>query len=335
MLSQEYINANSFVDSVKGLYQAIIPLPYYHVGTDNFGTGLPDQSMLNSMVFAYHSNMPLMSSSSARTPIHEAKNLMQFFGPAFIEKKIQQDIKSKKPFLVLKSEGELSDQEKKLLLSCKKVYESDHFTFYELTYEFVFNSTAASSEFQLFAGQIPNLKKENGFLVSKVSDIIYYDFDSLHCDTSYHGKGSLKGEKRNYTHIINKQALSLNPEREYMISYWFYNDGEERNQINCIIAEQEPNNKDETWSYSFGPMPSMVIDGNWSLVEGKFKVLNKDSKLSIFFKGDDRSRQLIYVDDFMIRPADTEVFKLIASNNTSGDTVLFKNNLWIKKPRSY
>jgi hypothetical protein len=320
----------SFINSVKAGYQAIIPLSYYHIGSDNFGKEASDQSMLHSMIISYECNIPLMSSSAARTPIPEAKKLMQFFSPPFLKKEIQQDFKSNRPFLLLVSEGELNDQEKWMLSLGKKLYESEHLAVYRVEYESVFKSTA-SEEYAAFHSIRDLLHKQEVFLTSKPDDVIYFDFDSMDCDTVMHGTGSLRSIAKQYTNIIEREELQLDPGREYVLSYWFYNNEECINGVNCIIAEQEPDVKDEAWNYFFGPIQSMVIGGNWSLVEQKFKVKSKQSKTSIFFKGDDKSNQVFYVDDFMIRPADTDVYQLTKTKAADGDSLLCKNNLWVTK----
>ena len=69
----------------------------------------------------------------------------------------------------------------------------------------------------------------------------------------------------------------------------------------------------------------MVIDGDWSLTEKKFHINDSSERIKIFVQGDEHSKQNIFIDEFLLRPSDLDVYRNYKSGN---DSLVFKNNLW-------
>ncbi len=88
------------------------------------------------------------------------------------------------------------------------------------------------------------------------------------------------------------------------------------------FVNEKKDGKDEWITGVTNPMSSMVIDGDWFLVEIPFKPKHADSKLEIFIKGRDDSKELIYVDDVMIYETGINYYK-------KGENTLIHNNYFI------
>ncbi|MCW5908582.1 MAG: hypothetical protein KIS94_12040 [Chitinophagales bacterium] len=58
-------------------YQAIVPLPYYHVGSESLDYSVDAEKMhfVKSLAFAYNTGLPLMSSTMSRTSVAQAKQM--------------------------------------------------------------------------------------------------------------------------------------------------------------------------------------------------------------------------------------------------------------------
>jgi hypothetical protein len=59
----------------------------------------------------------------------------------------------------------------------------------------------------------------------------------------------------------------------------------------------------------FDPKPSFIIDGDWSYAEKKF-TLPEGKTFSFSFKGDDLDKQKIYIDNFLLRKAGSDVYRI-------------------------
>jgi len=83
-------------------YQAILPIPFYHVGSENYEYTIDPQDKFCTQTYqlSIESKLPLMSSKMSRTAVNQAKELMGIF----LEGKASENLKMKlnnKPILVI------------------------------------------------------------------------------------------------------------------------------------------------------------------------------------------------------------------------------------------
>lgn len=321
----------------KSKYQAIIPLPYYHIGSENYTKSATDKIYKLSMILSYHSEIPLMSNYSTNTSIPESKNLIQLLSPGFYPKVVINDIKSDKSFLIIYSNEELTVYEQAILDKGTKIYSDNDYSLYSITKDELFRNTSAE-EIRNFEQLRNRLTDVNGFLIT-VSDsmasiadtnaaISYNSFEDSPQELSYRGKGAYYGEMKNYNLITNIELSKLKKDRDYVISYWMYNEGGDYGQdvLNSLtFLEVKYPTGNQEWLSITNPARSVVINGSWSLVEMDFKLPENASSVSVLLKGNDASVKKIYIDDILIRAKDTDVYKIMKEENGS-ITELFKNN---------
>lgn len=328
-VNDDYREIIDKVNEIKNRYQCMISLPFYNVGNENFDTKLDDQSMRASMIISYWTDFPLMNNSAARSPILEGKKIMQFFSPSFFKKEIETDLPDKDPFLILYTRSYLNKQEQFLFDHSKKVLENNSFILAELPYDIVFKSNA-SEELSKFNQQKNSLRQVNGFLTDSTIDFVYgQNFDDHASTYTYRGSGGMKGIKRDYIILADKLQLHLKKDKEYTVSFWHYNHDELSNQVTTIIEEKDSNGNN-FWDEIISPGESMVIDGNWSLVEKTFRPKNDDELISVFITGDRHSKQELFDDELLIRPAGKDVYKIISVDSSGNVTGIVKNNILIK-----
>lgn len=327
LLPQEYSSLISEVNKYKETHQCFVTLPFFHVGTENFGVEFGEDNIRTSCVVSYWCNFPQMSSSAARSPIVEGKNIMQFFSPGFIKKEIERDLPSKKDFLILYNKEPLNNEERNLLERSSKLFDNGKYELWSLPYKNVFSDNSAEV-IGKYNGRHDSLISKNIFQVSPNTDTIAYSsFDSLPSEFVYKGNGALAVKKKDFTVLFQADG-KLKQDIDYNISFWYYNKGELRNQVLCAVEECDRDGNNCRWDITWDPRSSMVIDGDWSLVEKKFRIKDATEKIKIFVQGDEHSMQDIYIDEFMLRPLASEVYSKIKSGN---DTYLFYNNWWIRQ----
>lgn len=327
-LPPSFSQALLFADSSK--YQAIIPLPFYHIGSEDFKAIGTVKSRISSMVVSYHSGLPIMGNYSTNTSIIESKNLIQILSPNCYDKEVLKSISSKKPFLIIYTNEELKKYESDLAQRGEKIFSCGDFSLYSISYEkFLLNdSKNRIADFQSIKDQ---LYEKNDFLLSTndTSTFLFYDsFENGNSETVHDGKHSLKGELKKYTQVANVNPNKLIEGREYMVSFWMYNLGEKSGQgvltSNAFVQTKDKNGK-VNWISVTNPARSVVIDGAWSLVELTFKMPPDAKEVSVFVKGDDKSDKVIYIDDLLIREKGVDVYKIMQEKNGS-ITELFANN---------
>ncbi|HLN52254.1 MAG TPA: hypothetical protein VK212_01010 [Lentimicrobium sp.] len=331
-LPESFIQGLNFADSNK--YQAIVPLPFFHIGCEDYKAIGTDKSHITSMVISYHSGIPIMGNYSTNTSIIESKNLIQVLSPNCYNKAIIFDIQSRKPFLVVHTNEDLNKYESDLLFRSQKIFSCGDFTLYSISYDnlLVNNSKTLITDYQKIKD---HLTAKNGFMVSGSDTSGYLFFDSFEngkSDTTHTGMRAMKGQFKKYTPVVNIDPKKLTVDKEYTVSFWMYNQGEKFGQgalSSMAFVQTKDRDGKINWISTTNPARSVVIDGDWNLVELTFKMPSAVGELGVYIKGDDKSEKFFYLDDLLIKEKDVDVYKVIRESNGIIKE-LFANNNFIK-----
>ena len=325
LLDINYKNALGAIISNK--YQAIIPLPYFHVGSESQTRVAPDSTMKAAMLLSYYSRIPLLASSSARCSMKESKKLMQLFGPSYIYKVAQNDFNSHKPFLVLYAKDELLEDEHALLEKSKKIFSNDHLELYELEFDDLFVNTELE-EIRKFENRRDSLFTNGEFLTTNNSNEIYYDdFEELKSDTALLSNGAKKGKIKDYLTLLESRKFEPKVGIEYIASFWHYNKGTFINSGMAIVEQVNSFGHENKWIANSNLSTSANIVEDWSLIELKFTLKEKGNSISIFTHGDEKIEKITYRDNLLIRPANVDVYKIIVEKNGKIEKLFFNNYL--------
>jgi len=307
-------------------YQALIPLPFFYIGSENFGKVGNDKIYRLAQLFSYHLNLPVVGSYLTRTSIRESKNLMQLFSDNFYTKAIKHDLPGNQPFLIIYDHSGLTSNEKFYLEKAKVLVVRPEYTILEIQKADFFENTAGAALKSFKAIEIRLLPK-NGFLVNDTSKFFYYnDFEKINSPFSFRGKGALSGWMKEYTQLVSIKPGQLQPNTHYTIRFWMYNKGQNfgQDQLNSIIFMQEKLGNDIKWLDPFiNPTTSQVITDGWSMIELPFIPTNKDAQYDLMIKGDNYSIKKFTIDDLLIYDSSLEIYRL--TPNGSG-CILFNNN---------
>lgn len=337
--AENSFNSNKLPDSYKEViskiesekFQAILPLPFYHGGSENFGIGASDKSVKASQVISYHSGLPLIAASLARTSIPESKNIMQLFSPEHYTKTLENDFPNNKSLLILYTKEDLIDEQKWILEKSSIFFENDEFILAELMLEHLFNYNYAERLNHFYEIEKKNIHKY-GFNLENENDLILFtDFEIAESDIAYRSKGAAMGKLKDYFTLLDLSSDALEPETEYTASFWFYNAGESRTQCLAIMEFKNEDGSNVEWNYTVSPQNSHIIDGNWSLITLNFKTPSEKKLIKLIINGDKYSKLDAYVDNLMIQKKNSVVYKVLKEENGK-IKALFYNNQIIELP---
>lgn len=307
-------------------YQAIISLPFYYQGSESYSRPINNETIFTSICMSYHSGIPMVNANLTRTSIQESKNIVQLVSPDFYRKEIEKDIKSNKPFLVIRTKAQITKYEEELLQKCKLIFQSDEISLYSLSKANLFKNSA-EQRIKNYKFLIPNLQVNGAFYTPFNSSYIYYNsFEKRKSEHVYRGKGGFQTIKKGKNTLAEFVPNTFVERKKYQVSIWMYN-GIPANPDNFFrfIIEEFDETKNEWISTEILPEQSEVINGNWSLIEGTFEVKNSKSYIQMVTKGKEDSKDPLFVDDLLIIEMGVEVYKL--ENET-----LFYNNHDIRLP---
>ncbi len=319
-------------DIAKNKYQAIISLPFFYIGSENYGKSAGNDISKLSFMFSYHLDLPMINSYLTRTSIPESKKIMQLLASEFYKKDIEDDLKSDKPFLVICSNEELSKGDKNLLYKSKILKKREGYSLYEIDKNSLFRNSIMA-EFIKFNSKKDLLSEKDGFLVSDTNLYFsYIDFDQYHKPPFEKDNSCFKGLQRNYNTIFSIKGSELDDTKKYIANFWIYNDGENYGQdcLNGMIFFIKSKAGKEDWIFPiFNARESHEINGNWSLAEATLSDIEKDADYKLVVKGSDRSKLNYYIDHLLFYDSKLDIYRLISSTD---NIYLFYNNNRLEIP---
>jgi hypothetical protein len=303
-------------------YQAIIPLPYYYIGSDNFGKTANDSIYKLSKTLSYHLKMPIMASFLSRTSVSDSKKMMQLTGLGLYPKPLKNDIKDPRPFLLLVNKTGITSDELKIVERAKPLFKSESFSMYEISKEALFHDERKET-WEKAIQQTENLANAN--------EIIYENFEngSLPGLLSKSSK-QIEGGVYSILHSIEKGHFQK--DQEYILSMWMNNAGPNSGQDQlsgyCFI-EKNLNNEKSWITGTISPNQSTNIFGDWSFVEIHFWGQEPEASYDIMFKRDGYINLPIEIDHLLIRPANKDYRNVFVWKN---DSIMNFNGHLIVKP---
>lgn len=311
-------------------FQAILPLPFFYIGSENFTRPINNESVKNSMVLSYHTSLPIYGSYLTRTSISESKKIVQVISPDYYEKSIQYDLKSSKPFLVLKSNGNLTFHEEKLLSKATFVFGNETAELYNIIPEVLFKSSA-KDEINQFVDRRERFFLKDGFLVEDTSSFLFFDdFEKEQSEIVFSGKGALSGNKSETNLIAEFPSGTFQKGKTYEASAWMFNGQLDALNFWLRLIFEEYDEVNNSWDITFTITEQCeTINGDWSLVELRFKVNDPSHYTCLKLTGKEIDKVRFYMDDLLVRESGKEVYKVLESENDS-IIELFKNNQRIK-----
>lgn len=317
-------------------FQAILPLPYYHKGSENFAVEGTDKTYRTSMTMAYHTQLPIWGSYATHTSIPEAKNSLQTLSPDFYDKAIQKDITSGKDVVIVYSKDPLNRYEQEILEKGERFFTHDQYELYRLPVNRIFESSANEKidSFQRRFEEGRIYKMDEFYSTDSTSCFLHEGFDDS--PTLYHvsGKGAYKGELGDRKALLTVPAGILNQNKIYNLSFWFSNFGKNFGQdiTNVKVRINEVmDNGDRKMLLEQRPASSMVIDGDWSLVEMEFSPHNTDHSIEIYLRGPWKKKGAYYIDELFLREKEVNVYRVLQPD---GDMIkgLMMNNqrIWVE-----
>jgi len=309
-------------------YQAIIMLPYFYVGSDNYGKQSNDDLSKLAFMFSYHLNLPMFNSYLTRTSIEESKNIVQLMSSSFYDKAIEKDIISDKPFLIVCHNEVLSSNETSLLSKGTKLSSNESYSIYEISKDKIFYNTA-NKEVEAYEFVKDSLISRDDFLVSDSAFYFsYLNYNELSspelCES-----GCYQNAQSGYSKLLEIQGADLIQGQTYIARFWMYNGGENTGQdaFNGMAFFEKDMSGEKEWIFPITSMQStQEINGDWNLVEVVLNEVDTTTNYYLLLKGDDRAKMNYYIDDVIFYDQRLTVYREF-------ETYLFKNGHRVSMPK--
>lgn len=312
-------------------YQAIIPLPYFLLGSENL-TQEPEHKEIfkQTYIASMKTGLPITAAVLSRTSLAQtAKNLCLITEP-YRPLQILNDLPSHKPFLILSRDSEItSPMQAELLKSAALLKKTPNFNLYRLNYERL--ATFSDSLYSRTLNEMASMQlyETAGWKsTSPVRNFAYKSFDELACATPYRGKGAYTGKIRDYNRLFEDTIPAAADNQSFILSFWMKDltaDMRGRSTIEIAYGDSATGNMYGGW-WGAAASHYRVLDGTWGLIEIYIKPAKRHDKVVVTVWNtnfiDDTP---LVIDEFWIRPEFTHVYK-------TGPGEVCKNNRYYLKP---
>lgn len=303
-------------------YQAILPMPFYHMGSDNYGINPRCNMLANSFLVSMKTGIPITAIYMSRASISQSiKNIAMVLEP-YRELSIIKDFPVKKPFLIVSARcNDLTAEENNLLRMAVKIDSNADFNLYRLEFDSLKvipqrRSDEMVKEITSFATYIYDKD-----LNDTASAVRYITFDITGTAKGYRGKAlQIRGRSAS---LLYDSKVPVGNDSVYSISFWL-------NPVNKDLFPKTRleielfDNHGVKYAYKNELTGAFLktIDDSWGLIEYSVSLIKPVSRIKIaVFNTQIGKKQLYQIDELLIRP-ENHNFYITRENYVS------KNNRW-------
>jgi hypothetical protein len=297
-------------------YQAFIPLPYFHIGSENIWIDGGCDIVNESFIIVKNSGLPCLGVMLSRTSLSQTiENVSLMLGPDCKSLNMRR-FKSQKPFLLVVADcNTLTDRERQLVDHSVRIDSSGKFGIYELPFKAfgeIADSLARVTEKEFYDRKLfdhKGFKSTDSLLTFR-----YLDFDSL--NTS----GSFSGKARDRNELFNGYMPAADTFKNIAVSFWLdHISGDLYPRTRIMLKEFKADGTPVNTTTLVASKQLVMIEADKALVEFNYRMSDTKNKIILVVQNKELKNRKIVVDDLLLRYQNTVVYRKV-------ENAVWKNN---------
>ena len=281
-------------------FQAIMPLPYFHLGTDKFALPGSEASFRQSYNLAFTTGLPLLANHTTRASVGSAMHHVQLLSSPLIARTLLTRLPSEKPILLLVTPGNLTPAEERIQGLARQLYVSSEGALYELSVA-ALAATALDTERAQAVQQLPRLPlRPDGLRCTTNKGVMLRNFDDVPNGVGHLLPGAFQERAQKFSVLYDGPVPAPADTGKYEISVWV--NGKTAYGLGNLQAKQYVGS-DQVDHQVVSAMNLTEIDGDWLRVALLVRIRPGVTRLEVLYD----NRELL-ADDLLIRPVDTDVY---------------------------
>ncbi|UOR04740.1 hypothetical protein MUN82_17545 [Hymenobacter aerilatus] len=282
-------------------FQAILPLPYFNMGSDKIDLSGSPTSIFQADKISYATGLPQLSSYVSRASVGQVLEHTQLFSSPLIPKALLKKFPSQKPILLVVTATDLPPAQRRLLNVATPLVNVKEGMLFELPLE-VLGATTYEQEYQKALKLWPTLRtRPDGLRTTTGRAVLYQPFAN---GTSQQGRlaaGAFWEPLDKFSVLYDGPFPSPTDTGRYEISVWV-NGKMEYGLGNMQVKQFGAANEVLDHQVADGRVCT-EIDGDWLRMAIPVQRQPGTQRLEVLYQ----SRDLL-ADDLLIRPMDTDVY---------------------------
>lgn len=321
---QNLTEANLWVNQIQsGNFQALIPLPYFHVGSENIWIVAEHGVKEATMVASLKTGLPTVGVELSRTSISQTYHNFALFTEPLERLEFPDFLPDERPFLLLVMNGyQPNEQEQRLIDNARFITESPRFKLYDMPVSALRRLNLLYKDNVVERYQEAVLVESNGWQTSNSEAFFVNEtFDDLFSDITFNGNGAFSYPTRQWQTVWHDTLKNVPSGTTLMVSFWvknYRNDGYLRTNIEFYL-KNPANDQTTTYIYSDFFRYIKAFSGDWALIEFPFETQNNSEVAKFSIRNGVLPKADFAIDELMIREQGLDVFR-------SDDRWLWYNN---------
>lgn len=285
-------------------FQAILPLPYFHEGSEKFTIKRGDESAAQSMRAALELHLPLATDKLSRTSITQSLALVQLLSNALLPKTILGQLPSTKPLLIVATHEKQEPAERALLAQAHLLFDSPGLALYELPLT-AFASTGPAAAARFAARRDSLQPGAGGLLLAGAGTAVHHlDFAGQSGPDVISGaaSGGLQGQG---PREVLRVPLPAADTAGYEVSVWCW--ARARAALPALYVQQPAADGSLLMLGQAIGTQSTDVFGDWVRLSAVVHPRADGGPARITLDGDD-----YVVDELLVRPRATAVYQSLA-----------------------
>jgi len=278
-------------------FQAILPLPFFHVGSENVWLESKCESLRQSLIVSLKSGMPSMGVTLSRTSISQTYKSLELSSNPVAPYRIIDDFPNQKPLLLLVDHcNDLNTAEKNLVSNSTLVWKGPKFAFFSLPIA-TLDSIAIRGQ-KSFEQEMKAI--HNGVIDS--AKVLFFDgFEKSIQEGAFAGKGSYSGEIGEWNHLVDVNLKNGLPGDTCEILFWVK--GFEKDLLARSIFEFAQKDGDQTVDYKYDQFQRYFcsLRDGWMRVRIPFVLKTANDHVHVAVLNKDLKHFKLVVDDLIIQ----------------------------------
>jgi hypothetical protein len=319
------------IDSIDfSKYQAILPLPFFNVGSNNFVQGANGFATQRSFVMSAQTGLPVTTAMMTRTSRNQTFKQWQLIGKPYRKPVIFDEYPNDKPILLIwfnKMKPNDAEAYKHLKDGAKKIFEKESLSLYELPLGLFEERIVQITKEIKEEISSDSLFRHDDFLSNDSLKMFFFgDFETQKSEKVYAGYGAFERIANQDNLIFEGSLPNQKADENYIISFWnFLNKDRYGVAMFVEMNEVDEDGKIIQNKKRYLGKEAVAYDPNgWVLSEFNFRPKSSKSQLKINVRWNKNESEKLWIDDFLIRHSETNVYR-------ENEAQVWKNNFGFMK----
>ena len=289
-------------------YQAILPLPFFAVGTDKIDIQGNPNAVYQSYKAALDTGLPLLAIGMGRSSVGQTLALAQLLSSPMLPRPLVAKLPNTKPVLLLVVPGGgLSAAEQRLVAKAHHLDSRPEADLYELPVAALAANDLAAERTRAQA-LLPTLRQQaGGLFLTTPKNVLLQSFDNRSDHRGRLTPGAFHEPNDQFSTLYDGPLPTPGDTGSYEVSVW----------VNAQTAYGLGNMQVKQFEGEairdhqvMGANNTIEIDGDWVRVVVPIRIKVGINRLIVLYENHD-----LLVDDLLIRPVDTDVYYYIGGPN--------------------